>query len=427
MLQSQGDIIHEAWPERVEEQWHNGNHWRIDHRDAGVIDSTGDVVMNAGEHIQITGSRISGETVGMQAGGNIEIGSLTTGSGFKGQANGGAYQYRQVRQLGSEIEATLNVLATVGNSIGITASTLNAGGDIGLTALQGDILIQAAANEDYDHYHAKSSDEERTRTNHTVRQQQSALNAGGNLSLDAGNNLIAIAAKLESGGDMHLKAGNDIALLAAQNSDYHFAETDKDGDYGAKSHRKDEVQKITNLTTELNAGGNLVIDSEGNQHYQAAQIRSDGDITLESGGHITFEAVKYLVRETHEKSQGDLAWQKMEGEGFTDETLLQTAIVAQGNLAIEAAEGLTIDVKQIDQASVSGMIDGMVANNPDLAWLKEAEARGDVNWQQVKEIHDSWDYESQSMGAAAALVVAIVVTVLTAGIKNKVKKIRDTH
>ncbi|MEE2602228.1 MAG: hypothetical protein VX595_04105, partial [Pseudomonadota bacterium] len=81
----------------------------------------------------------------------------------------------------------------------------------------------------------------------------------------------------------------------------------------------------------------------------------------------------------------------------------------------------------IDQASVSGMIDGMVANNPDLAWLKEAEARGDVNWQQVKEIHDSWDYESQSMGAAAALVVAIVVTVLTAGIKNKVKKIRDTH
>ena len=415
VLQSQGDIIHEAWSERVEEQWHNGNHWRIDHRDAGVIDSTGDVVMNAGEHIQITGSRISGETVGMQAGGNIQIGSLATGSGFKGQANGGAYQYRQVRQLGSEIEATLNVLATAGNSIGITASTLNAGGDIGLTALHGDILIQAAANEDYDHYHAKSSDEERTRTNHTVRQQQSALNAGGSLSLDAGNNLIAIAAKLESGGDMHLKAGNDIALLAAQNSDYHFAETDKDGDYGAKSHRKDEVQKITNLTTELNAGGNLVIDSEGNQHYQAAQIRSDGDITIESGGHITFEAVKDLVRETHEKSQGDLAWQKMEGEGFTDETLLQTAIVAQGNLAIEAAEGLTIDVKQIDQASVSGMIDGMVANNPDLAWLKEAEARGDVNWQQVKEIHDSWDYESQSMGAASALVVAIVVTVMTAG------------
>ncbi|WP_414430875.1 filamentous hemagglutinin N-terminal domain-containing protein [Alcanivorax sp. IL3] len=179
VLQSQGDIIHEAWSERVEEQWHNGNHWRIDHRDAGVIDSTGDVVMNAGEHIRITGSRVSGETVGMQAGGNIEIGSLTTGSGFKGEANGGNYQYRQVRQLGSEIEATLNVLATAGNSIGITASTLNAGGNIGLTAMQGDILIQAAANEDYDHYHAKSSDEERTRTNHTVRQQQSALNAGG--------------------------------------------------------------------------------------------------------------------------------------------------------------------------------------------------------------------------------------------------------
>ena len=414
-LQSQGSIINEVDADYIEETRDGDDYWRTEYGDAGQIKATGDVTLNAGEHIVVTGSRIAGENVGMQAAGNIQIESLDVSEGFDGRHAGGAYQYRQVRQLGSEIEATLNVLATVGNSIGITASTLNAGGDIGLTALQGDILIQAAANEDYDHYHAKSSDEERTRTNHTVRQQQSALNAGGNLSLDAGNNLIAIAAKLESGGDMHLKAGNDIALLAAQNSDYHFAETDKDGDYGAKSHRKDEVQKITNLTTELNAGGNLVIDSEGNQHYQAAQIRSDGDITLESGGHITFEAVKYLVRETHEKSQGDLAWQKMEGEGFTDETLLQTAIVAQGNLAIEAAEGLTIDVKQIDQASVSGMIDGMVANNPDLAWLKEAEARGDVNWQQVKEIHDSWDYESQSMGAASALVVAIVVTVLTAG------------
>lgn len=415
VLQSQGDIIHEAWSEQVGGEHSTGTYSYTNYREAGAIESTGDVVLNAGEHIQIIGSKISGENVGMQAAGNIEIGSLTVAESAQGTAGGHEFETRKVRQLGSEIEATLNIMATAGQSIGITASRLNAGGNLSLSALEGDILIRSAANEDYEHSHYQDSEEERTRTDHTVRQQQSSLTAGGDLTLDAGTNLTAIAAQLESGGDMSLRAGNELSLLAAQNSDYHLAETDKDGDYGSHSYRKDEVQKITNLTTELNAGGNLVIHSDGDQHYQAARLESGGDITLKSGGHITFESVKDLVRETHEKSSGDLSWNKMSGEGITDETLLQTAIVAQGNLAIDAAQGLTIDVKEINQATVSEMIDGMVANNPDLAWLKEAEARGDVDWQQVQEMHDSWDYESQSMGAATALVVTIVMAALTAG------------
>lgn len=414
-LQSQGSIINEVDAEYIEETRDGDDYWRTEYGDASQIEATGDVTLNAGEHIVVTGSRIAGENVGMQAAGNIQIESLAVSEGFDGQHAGGDYQYNQVRQLSSSIEATMNVMATAGNSIGITASNITAGNNIQLSALEGDILIRAAANEDYENYHYEDSEEEKKVTNHTVRQQQSALSAGGDLQLDAGGDLIAIAAKLQSGGDMSLSAGGDIALLAAQNSDYHLYESDKDGDYGAKSHKKDETQRVTNVTTDLNAGGNLVIDSEGDQHYQAARLESGGDISIVSGGHITFESVKDLYRETHERSQGDLAWNKMSGEGQVDETLLQTAIVAQGNLAIDAAEGMTIDIKDMDQQSVSQLIDGMVANNPDLAWLKEADANGDVDWQRVQEMHDSWDYSSQSMGAASALVVAIVVTVLTAG------------
>ncbi|MEK1938908.1 MAG: DUF637 domain-containing protein, partial [Pseudomonas sp.] len=50
-----------------------------------------------------------------------------------------------------------------------------------------------------------------------------------------------------------------------------------------------------------------------------------------------------------------------------------------------------------------------------LAWIKEAEKRGDVDWRQIKELHDAWDYQSSGLGAGAALIIAIVVTVLTAG------------
>ncbi|SDI72642.1 filamentous hemagglutinin [Pseudomonas panipatensis] len=57
----------------------------------------------------------------------------------------------------------------------------------------------------------------------------------------------------------------------------------------------------------------------------------------------------------------------------------------------------------------------MVQADPKLAWLKEAEQRGDVDWRRVKEIHDSYSYSQSGMGPATQLAVAIVVTYLTWG------------
>ena len=73
-------------------------------------------------------------------------------------------------------------------------------------------------------------------------------------------------------------------------------------------------------------------------------------------------------------------------------------------------EGLKIDIKHIDQQSVSQAIDAMVKADPNLAWLKEAEKRGDVDWRQVREIHDSWKYSNSGLGAAPSMVIAIVAS-----------------
>ncbi|WP_342649288.1 DUF637 domain-containing protein [Pseudomonas sp. REB1044] len=125
--------------------------------------------------------------------------------------------------------------------------------------------------------------------------------------------------------------------------------------------------------------------------------------------------MKDLHQESHEKSKSDLAWNSAKGRGNTDETLRQSQLVAQGELAIKAAEGLKIDVRQIDQHTVSQTIDAMVAADPQLAWLKEAEARGDVDWKLVKETHDAYKYSHSGLGQGAMLAIVIVVTVLTAG------------
>ena len=130
---------------------------------------------------------------------------------------------------------------------------------------------------------------------------------------------------------------------------------------------------------------------------------------LQSGGSITFEAVKDMHQESHEKSKGDLAWNSASGKGNTDETLRQSQLVAQGQMAINAANGLNIDLKAIDQKSVGETIDAMVQADPNLAWLKDAEQRGDVDWRLVQEIHDAYQYSNSGLGVGAQLAIAILM------------------
>ena len=63
--------------------------------------------------------------------------------------------------------------------------------------------------------------------------------------------------------------------------------------------------------------------------------------------------------------------------------------------------------QQIDQKTVSQTIDAMVQADPQLAWLKEAEKRGDVDWRLIKETHESFKYSHSSLGQGAMLAIII--------------------
>lgn len=97
------------------------------------------------------------------------------------------------------------------------------------------------------------------------------------------------------------------------------------------------------------------------------------------------------------------------GKGNTDETVRQTQMAAAGAIAIKAVDGLKIDVTQVNQQTVSQSIDAMVKADPQLAWIKDAERRGDVDWHQVKEIHESFKYSNSGLGPASQIIIAIVM------------------
>ncbi|MCU1721857.1 DUF637 domain-containing protein, partial [Pseudomonas sp. 5P_5.1_Bac1] len=204
-------------------------------------------------------------------------------------------------------------------------------------------------------------------------------------------------------------AGGRLDLLAAEDSDYSLDNKKKKGSFGSKKTQRDEVTQITNIGSEITTGGDLTLESGSDQHYLAAKLNSGGDLTIDSGGDITFEAVKDLHQESHEKSKSDAGWFSMKGKGSTDETVRQSELVAQGELVINAVGTIHADVLQVNQQTVHESIDAMVKADPKLAWLKELEAQGGVDWRQVEEIHTSFKYSNSGLGPAAQIIIAIIM------------------
>ncbi|SEU13754.1 DUF637 domain-containing protein, partial [Pseudomonas graminis] len=62
-----------------------------------------------------------------------------------------------------------------------------------------------------------------------------------------------------------------------------------------------------------------------------------------------------------------------------------------------------------NQQTVSQAIDAMVKADPELAWLKDAEKRGDVDWTLVNELHNSYKYSNSGLGVGAQLAIAILL------------------
>tara|TARA_R110000751_G_scaffold150109_1_gene255100 strand:+ start:5630 stop:13090 length:7461 start_codon:yes stop_codon:yes gene_type:complete len=379
---------------------------------AARIEAANDLSIQAGGDLINLGSTLqAGGDASLSAGQDLVIGAVEESSASLRKDRRHHWENSQVTQHGSEVDVGGSLQASAGNDLMVIASNVEAGEDLTLNA-QGDLVVAAAANEEHSEYRYRSSDKKITSERSNVEQQAAELVAGGDISLIAGENLAVVASRIEAAQKAYLVAGDQLALIAAENLDHSFYEKKTEGSFGRKSSRSDTVTRVTQQGTAITTGGDLALTSGGDQTYQAAELTSGADLALTSGGAITFEGVMDLHQESHEKSKDSWAWVSSEGNGFTDETLRQTQIVVKGEVAIHAVEGLNIDLREINQATVSETIDAMVEADPGYAWIKAMEERGDVDWRLVQEIHDSFDYSHSGLGVGAQLVIAIVMAAI---------------
>ncbi|AZE64390.1 two-partner secretion domain-containing protein [Pseudomonas synxantha] len=382
----------------------------------GTIVARENLAIDAGRDLTNRGALTAGNDANLTAGRDLNLIAASDTSVKHETRDGGEKSSitTDVKNLAASVTAGGNLNLQAGQDVNIIGSTATAGKDLNIAA--GRDLNVASVSDMHNVEGKEKHGKKRIKTaDDQTTQVASVLTAGGDFVSQAGRDTTIVASRISAGNEAYLYSGDKLNLLAAQNSTYSLYDMKEKGGWGAKKTKRDEVTHVTNVGTEIKTGGDLVLKSGGDQTYQLAKLQSGRDITLDSGGAITFEAVKDLHQESHEKSKNSLVWTSAKGKGNTDETLRQSQLIAQGQVVIKAVDGLKIDVTHVDQQTVSQAIDAMVKADPQLAWLKEAEKRGDVDWRRVQEVHDSFKYDNSGLGGGAALVIAIIVTYFTWG------------
>ena len=372
---------------------------------AARIEATNDLTFGVGrDMLNIGGVMQAGRDLEIRTGRDLLIGSAEQTYSYQ---NGTRNRSESIKQSGSQITAGRDLDMGAGRDFAAIGSNLEAKRNIAIDAVN-DMTLASAANED--HFYSKSK--KVTRQEDHVRQVGTSLNAGGDVSMTAGEDLRLISSRVSAGDEAYLYAGDQLELIAETDSDYSLYQKKSKGSWGKKKTKRDEVTDVRHVGSAITTGGDLTLESGGDQRYQAAKLESGNDLTVSSGGDITFEGVKDLHQESHEKSKSSAAWFSMKGKGRTDETLRQSELTAQGDLVINAVGKIHADVRQVNKQTVSASIDAMVQADPKLAWLKELDAQGGVDWRQVQEIHTSFKYANSGLGPAAQMIIAILMTVM---------------
>ncbi|NIK43883.1 hypothetical protein FHY10_002178 [Xanthomonas arboricola] len=196
-----------------------------------------------------------------------------------------------------------NLILSAGNDVNLVAAKLDAGKGLGISA-GNDINASTLTTVD-----TSNTLETRKRFKQTTSTSDETVHgtefsAGGNLAMQAGNDitLTAASAATKEGG-ITLAAGNDVNLLAA--SEQHDSVQDmtkkKKGTFSSKTTTThDEWHDNVAVTTTL-SGDTVQIAAGNDLLSQGAQIVGTGDVTLAAGNNLTLETAQNTHSEEHDK------------------------------------------------------------------------------------------------------------------------------
>ena len=165
------------------------------------------------------------------------------------------------------IEAQGDLRLTAKNDIRNIGGRIQAGAELRIESLEGDILNQNAVRRiEYD-----------ARNVLEYQWDRGELLAGQDLLLKAGEDITSLASTIRADGDVRLEADRDINLLARRREAAYYVRDSK-GFY--------QEESVVHDTGAVSAGGNLGLSAGRAIRAEATDLRAGGDIGLRARGAV---------------------------------------------------------------------------------------------------------------------------------------------
>ncbi|MDA0107926.1 DUF637 domain-containing protein [Vibrio sp. La 4.2.2] len=375
--------------------------------DFAEITATGNLTLQAGGNLSNIGATLeSAGDMTLAAMDDITLGSVDSVQYQTMNKVGTVFETLDSHATQSVLESGGNVTLSAGNDITAIGAALSAKKTASLNAL-GDIALLTDETVQLDRQESSKRKDITQTTTHqgtTLWAQDIGLQSGGDTTL--------IASELSANDALSVGAGGALSTLAAIDSHYSRQYRESSGFWGTDSNDVERTHQTVN-GTDLSAGGSLTLNSQGNQTHQASIFHAGDDIALNSeDGTLNFtSATEYENVRQESVSSGLMV--TMEGKGHTKTIQVVTQMQSDGDITLASALGMNVDYVRTDNDLAKALND--IPANSQTAWMTALKDNPKVNWNEVNEAFDSWEYSESNLSAPAAAIIAIVVTVVSAG------------
>lgn len=364
--------------------------------DMGRVTADETVTIKASEDVTVISGVIDANIIDIDAGDNFTLATGTT------QTGNGITEIGTVQDLKGQIHSKSDTTINAGETASIVGADVETGGNFFTKAKN--IVVSSLGLNSYWHRENVEYDV----TSQSVSQTASTIKSGGDITLQADQNIAVVGSDLEAEGNITLDAtlGN-VTIETAKNISNSTAI--KRG----KSQGTTERTTHRASTLKTNNGDINITSGLGDVTLRAAEIDSGNDINIAANnGKVEILTAKDRDFHQHVRSKSNAVWQSSADTGYEYETIRHTILTGEGTLNITAANGITVEYAH------TGNLDDDIAQlsqAPELAWMADLKNDPNVDWKSVNAIYRDWHEEQEGLSGPAAAVIAIAIMIATQG------------
>ncbi|WP_282808193.1 hemagglutinin repeat-containing protein [Hafnia alvei] len=313
----------------------------LDNLNAGLLNAGGSLNLSALGDINNVGSTISGKTLKLDSVSG-SINNLTQAKEWQISGRGEGHQTLSFTDTQEGPTANITAQDTLsmqaGKDINVTGAKVSAGGDLSMAA-QGNIT--AAGNMLTDSFQQSGAWNKTDSSDKKTTYHGSAITSGGNLQLQAGQDIAITGSALNAGQSASVQAGHDINLNAAQ--------TQTSQQQGSSETHRSGLDRTT-----LSAGDNLTLKAGQDIDARAAGLAAEKSVTLQAGRDVNLLAEATASGDSYHAKKNTTLNESVRQQG--------TDIASGGNTVIAAGRDITAQAASVTTTGDIGLTSGRDIN-----------------------------------------------------------------